>query len=125
MSTLDHLLSRLERGVLLPEEADWLAAEVRRLRDRLAAVAPSAPLGAAVAASHGESGAGDAGAATGRQTGAEDVALTAAALHPVPDAPSTATSGPQSAADGPIGAPEGQGRHGAADGRTAARGGAR
>ncbi|MFE1361349.1 hypothetical protein [Streptomyces harbinensis] len=146
---LDHLLSRLERGVLLPEEAEVLAAEVRRLRDeRDEAVrsrdrvargwvrahltcqgcdcpAPPAPLDAAVAASRGGSGAGDAGAVATRQAGAEGVALTAAALHPVPDAPSTATSGPQGADDGRIGAPEGQGCHGAADGRTAARGGAR
>ncbi|MFE1362589.1 hypothetical protein [Streptomyces harbinensis] len=171
---LDHLLDRARRGVLLPEEAEVLAAEVRRLRDArqryaraldrahaladdlggpgsidrteaagllrdvldvrpgvwrqrpaLAAVAPSAPLDGPVAASGGESGTGDAGAATGRQTGAEAVALTATALHPVPDAAPTATSGPQSADDGPTGDPEEQGHHGAADGRTAARGGAR
>ncbi|MCK1813299.1 hypothetical protein MTQ13_03255 [Streptomyces sp. XM4011] len=174
MTDLDHLLSRLERGVLLPEEVDTLAWWVRdiaaerersgraveqatalaseldapgsvdrrrvawalrhavdtgagawSLADVLAAVAPSASLGAAVAASGDGSGGGDAGAVAGRQTGAEAIALTAAARHPVPDAASTAPSGPQSADDGPTGAPEGQGRHGAADGRTATRGGAR
>lgn len=174
MTDLDHLLSRLERGVLLPEEVDTLAWWVRdiaaererygravehatalaseldapgsidrrrvawalrhaadtgagawTLADVLAAVAPSAPLDAAVAASGGGSGAGDAGAVAGRQAGAQGVELTAASLHPVPDAPSTATSGPQSGVHGPDEPPEGQGRHGAADGRTAARGGAR
>lgn len=169
MTDLDHLLDRARRGVLLPEEADWLAERVGELADAqqryaraldrahvladeldgpgsiaragaagllrdvldvrpgvwrqrpvLAAVAPSEPLDGPVAASGGESGAGDAGAATGRQAGAEAVELTAATLHPVPDGPSTVASGPQSAPDGPDGAPEGRGPDGAAGGRTAA-----
>ncbi|MGW7296129.1 hypothetical protein ACWGIB_27550 [Streptomyces xiamenensis] len=173
MTDVDHLLSRLERGVLLPEEAEVLAVEVRELADAreryaraldrahalaeeldgpgsidraeaagllrevmdarpgvwrqspaLATVPPSAPLDAPVAASGGESGAGDAGAVAGRQADAESVALTAATLHPVPDTPSTATSGPQSGVHGPDGPPEGPDSHGAVGGRTAARGGA-
>ncbi|MGW6695597.1 hypothetical protein ACWF62_17655 [Rhodococcus sp. NPDC054953] len=33
MTDLDHLLDRARRGVLLPEEADWLAERVRELAD--------------------------------------------------------------------------------------------
>ncbi|MGW8846578.1 hypothetical protein ACWGNE_02245 [Streptomyces xiamenensis] len=171
MTTLDHLLSRARRGVLLPEEGEVLAAEVRRLRaDRpvavtpamvraagealedecltrrghdlgtihrddiaraaleaaLAAVAPPAPLDGPVAASDPDAGPErHPGGSTARQTGAGGVALAATTLHPVLDTASTATSGPQSGVHGPDGPPEGQGSHGAADGRTAARDGAR
>ncbi|QQN79751.1 hypothetical protein [Streptomyces sp. XC 2026] len=171
MTTLDHLLDRARRGVLLPEEADWLAEWVGELADAqqryaraldrahaladdldgpgsidrteaagllrdvldvrpgvwrqtpaLSAVAPSVPLSAAVAASGPVAGPErHPGGSTGRQAGAEGVALTAATLRPVPDAPSTAASGPQSAVHGPDGHPGGQGSHGAADRRTAAR----
>ncbi|WP_432051227.1 hypothetical protein [Streptomyces xiamenensis] len=92
------------------------------LEAALAAVPPSAPLDAAVAASGPVAGPErHPGGPTGRQTGAEGVALAAATLRPVPDAPSTAASGPQSAVHGPDGHPEGPGSHGAADRRTAAR----
>ncbi|MFI9465713.1 hypothetical protein [Streptomyces xiamenensis] len=169
MTDLDHLLSRLERGVLPPEEVDSLAWWVRdiaaererygraveqatalaseldapgsidrrrvawalrhavgtgagawSLADVLAAVAPSAPLGGPVAASGPLAGPErHPGGPTGRQAGAEDRALTAATFHPVPDTPSTATSGPQSDVRGADGDRQAEGTERAAGGRTA------
>ncbi|MFB7899888.1 hypothetical protein ACFC1B_26570 [Streptomyces xiamenensis] len=175
MTDLDHLLDRARRGVLLPEEADWLAERVGELVDAqqryaraldrahaladnldgpgsidrteaagllrdvldvqpgvwrqthaLAAVAPPAPLSGPVAASGPLAGPErHPWGSTGRQTGAEGVALAAEALRAALDTPSTATSGPQGGVHGPDGPPEGQGSHGPVDGRTAARDGAR
>ncbi|MFB7900274.1 hypothetical protein ACFC1B_28590 [Streptomyces xiamenensis] len=174
MTDLDHLLDRARRGVLLPEEADWLAERVGELVDAqqryaraldrthaladdldgpgsidraeaagllrdvldvrpgvwrqtpaLAPVAPSTPLSAAVAASDPAAGPErHPGGSTGRQTGTGGVALAATAPRAASAPPSTATSGPQSAVQGSDGDLEHRDFHGAAGGRTAARGAA-
>ncbi|MGW0984316.1 hypothetical protein ACWD33_26275 [Streptomyces xiamenensis] len=110
--------------------AHWaVMPELLRLREleaALSAVAPPAPLSGPVAASGPLAGPErHPWGSTGRQTGAEGVALAAEALSAALDTPSTATSGPQGGVHGPDGPPEGQGSHGPVDGRTAARDGAR